>query len=408
LCEGKKLSNIYLPFNKDSDLDNFKVFIQQLSNSDERIKRSCKEKNIGGYVNIETAVKEDESEEKKEEDEEKYSKIEYRYDMVYDSVEIKEKLSGEEKVKALIEFYEKNQRLPRTKEKYKYNEIEFSLYSFWDSIRKRYHIKLYEERLSKIKIFKEEYEKYQSTKFLTPLERVKALVEFYDNNKRLPKAKEKYAYKGIKIKNGHFWNDIKQGRNKHLYELYLSKIDIFREEYERFKNLKEEKKSNLKLTAEEKIKGLVDFYENYHILPKQLDVYKYKGINIKIGRMLDCIKQGYHKDLYEQYLSKIDIFREEYERFKNLKEEKKSNLKLTAEEKIKGLVDFYENYHILPKQLEVYKYEDVKYKIGKFWSSIKEGGHKELYNKYLSKISIFKEEYERVQKLKEEKKLKKN
>jgi hypothetical protein len=396
------VSNIYLPFNKDSDLDNFKVFIQQLSNSDERIRRSCKEKNIGGYVNIESAIKEDESEEKEEEGEEKYSKVEYRYDMVYDSVEIKDKLSGEEKVKALIEY----NKIPKQSEKYTYKEIHFNIGSFWDNIKQGQYKKLYNDSLSGIEIFREDYERIQNLKEekkykkeLTSLEKIEALIEFYEKYNKIPKKEEKYTYKEIQFKIGAFWSSIKQGRCKKLYNDYLSKIHIFKEDYERIQNLKEKKKDKRELTPLEKIEAL----KEYNKIPKQSEKYTYKEIQFNIGSFWNFIQQGIHKHLYDKYLSRIHIFREDYERIQNLKEKKKDKRELTPLEKIEAIIE----YNKIPKQSEKYTYKDIQFNIGKLWNFITQGGNEKLYNDYLSDIYIFKQDFNRVQKLKEEKKNKK-
>jgi hypothetical protein len=396
------VSNIYLPFNKDSDLDNFKVFIQQLSNSDERIKRSCKEKNIGGYVNIEMIVKEDESDKKKEEDEEKYSKIEYRYDMVYDSVEIKEKLSGEEKVKALIEFYEKNQRLPRQKEEYISNEKKIKLGLFWYNIKEGQSKKLYKRYLSEIKIFRDEYEKIQKLKEekkdkeeLTPLEKIEALIEY----NKIPKQTEKYTYKEIEFNIGVFWNNIKKGQSKELYEQYLSKKNIFEKDYQRVQNLKEEKKDKRQLTPLEKIEALIE----YNKIPKTIDIYTYKNIEFNIGRFWSKIKY-YNEKLYKEYLSGIKLFEKDYQKTQILKQEKKDKRELTPLEKIEALIE----YNKIPKRSHIYTYKEIEFQIGSFWDKIKQGRNKNLYEKYLSNIDMFNKDYERAQKLKEVKKLKKN
>jgi hypothetical protein len=216
---------------------------------------------------------------------------------------------------------------------------------------------------------------------------------------KIPKTEEKYTYKGVEFLIGSFWICVKQGINKDLYNEYLSKISIFKEDYDRVQKLKEEKKNKGVLTSLEKIEALIE----YNKIPKTKEKYTYKGVEFLIGSFWIHIKQGINKDLYNEHLSKIIIFKEHYERLQKLKEEKKDIRELTPLEKIEALIE----YNKIPKTEEKYTYKGIKFQIGIFWDSIKQGKNKKLYEQYLSKISIFKENYERVQKLKVEKKLKK-
>jgi hypothetical protein len=385
------------------------VFIQQLSNSDERIKRSCKEKNIGGYINMEMIIKEEESKdenETKEEDDEKCSDIEFRYDMVYNSIEIKEKVSGEEKVKALIEFYEKNNRLPIQKEECISNKKTFKIGMFWHKIKEGYHSKLYKQYLCGIKIFKQEYEKYQISKKenllkkeLTFEQKIKALIHFCENNERLPKGKEECVYEGITFNIGIFWSHTKE-RNNNIYEKYFSGIKIFKDEYDRYQLAKKEKQLKKELTSVQKVQGLIEFYEKYKRLPAPRENYTYKDIEFKIKSFWSSIKEGKNNKLYEEHLSKIKIFKDEYDRYQLARKEKQLKKELTSVQKVQGLIEFYEKYKRLPASRENYTYEGIDFKIGSFWFHVKEQYYNKLYEEYLSNIEVFKEEYERYQRSK--------
>ena len=83
-----------------------------------------------------------------------------------------------------------------------------------------------------------------------------------------------------------------------------------------------------------------------------------------------------------------------------MKEEKKGKKQYTPEEKADLLLEFVQINNRCPKKDEVWN----GVKIGIFWDNIKQGLHKKLYETTLSKNHILKEDYDRVQLLKEEKK----
>jgi superfamily II DNA/RNA helicase len=230
------------------------------------------------------------------------------------------------------------------------------------------------------------------TCLLTVEEKIQALIEL----NRIPKFNEIYEYKNIMIKIGQFWHSLKHGTNKELYEKVLSKIKIFKDDYERLQTLKEEKQTKSSLTVKEKIEALIELNR----IPKKKEIYEYKRIIFNIGIFWHKIKQGKNKEKYEQTLSKIKIFKNDYERLQTLKEEKQNNGTLTVEEKIQALIELNK----IPKFSEMYEYKNISFKIGSFWDHIKQGCNKDKYEKVLSKIDIFKDDFERVQKLKEEKK----
>ena len=83
----------------------------------------------------------------------------------------------------------------------------------------------------------------------------------------------------------------------------------------------------------------------------------------------------------------------------NLKKKKKGKEELTPEQKAELLITFVKEYKRVPKQKQEYK----DFKIGVFWDSAKHRDNKQLYDK-VKNNSILKDDYNRVQQLKEEKK----
>ena len=79
---------------------------------------------------------------------------------------------------------------------------------------------------------------------------------------------------------------------------------------------------------------------------------------------------------------------------------------LTSEEKSEGLLKFAENESRLTRQSETYKYKDVEFNIGNFWTNVKQGLNKQLWTDILSKNNMLLEDYNKVQEIKNHLKLK--
>ena len=148
-----------------------------------------------------------------------------------------------------------------------------------------------------------------------------------------------------------------------------------------------------RMGIDQRVTLLLLFVTENKRIPKREEVYQ----DIKLGKFWDCIKQGRHNKLYP-LLSQIEILRNDYERVQKLKEEKKDKEQLTPKQKCDLLVLFVTENKRIPKK-EVY--QDIK--LGKFWDHIKQGQHNKLYP-LLSQNEILRNDYERVQKLKEKKK----
>jgi superfamily II DNA/RNA helicase len=98
----KTYANIILPFSSKEDECNINKFLKILAQNDKRIKKTYESKTEGGYISIEKI--------KDEEDDKENDDIEFRYDMIYDSMGILQ--NGEEiwmnKYNNLIEWIVKN------------------------------------------------------------------------------------------------------------------------------------------------------------------------------------------------------------------------------------------------------------------------------------------------------------
>ena len=259
---------------------------------------------------------------------------------------------------------------------------------------------IYDTKLKNNIILKEDYDKTQKLQEekkgkeeLTSEQKGELLIEFVEENKRVPKQTEEYK----DFKFGAFWDNIKQGQMKEIYDTKLKHNSILKDDYDHIQQLKEEKKGKELLTPEQKGEILITFVEEYKRIPKQKEEYK----DFKIGQFWDSIKQGRMKEIYDTKLKNNSILKDDYERVQKLQEEKKGKEELTPEQKGELLITFVKEYKRIPKKTEEYK----NFKIGQFWSDIKQGHNKELYETKLKHNFILKENYERVQQIKEDKKM---
>jgi len=111
LHDLKTYANIILPFSSKEDETNINKFLKILAQNDKRIKKSYESKTEGGYISIEKI--------KEEEDEKENEAIEFRYDMIYDSMGILQ--NGEEiwmkRLEEVKKYIDDNDRRPKQKEK---------------------------------------------------------------------------------------------------------------------------------------------------------------------------------------------------------------------------------------------------------------------------------------------------
>ena len=221
--------------------------------------------------------------------------------------------------------------------------------------------------------------------------RVQALIQFAEQQGRLPKSSETHDSCSI----GQYWNNIKQGLHKQFYIEMFQPIQLFREDYDRVQSLKKSKKVAPPPTSQETADALLQFAVEQKRLPKHsetLNVYK-------IGQFWRNTKQGRYKQLYTEKFQPIQLFREEFDRVQTLKKAKETAPPPTSQETAEALLRFAEQQGRLPKFTETHS----GCKIGTFWQLMKQGQCKQLYIQLFQQIQLFREEYDRVRTLKKAK-----
>jgi len=261
-----------------------------------------------------------------------------------------------------------------------------------------------------IKLAEEEEQKNMDTNLIKWIDshalkeiKVMALLEFVEQNKKVPKCTEIYKFlydnKRYNISIGNFWHVIKYGLHQELYINVLSNNKILKEDYERLKIVQKNKEEKGELTNEEKIDSLLEYVNNNKKAPPRTAVCKYKNIVWNIGQFWNHIKHGANEDIYKEKLCKNDILKEAYEKRQKVKEENKEKEDLTIEEKCKELLKFVQTNNRVPTLTEIHKVikndEEIDFHIGSFLHHIKHGSHKEMYDTILSKNELIKEVYEK-------------
>ena len=197
LHSNKTVANIILPFSSKEDEKSICNFLKVMATNDSRIKTSFQNKKLGGYINIENTND-------KEENEDEINQIEFKYNMIYDSMGILQNNQEiwEMKKNLLFEFCNINKRVPKYKESYKNNKIGGWLHNQKNKINNT-------NSTDYINLSVNEYVKKSLDEYLVNKELNKdkeklsyeqwkdLLFEFCDINKRVPKAQE--SYKNNKI-----------------------------------------------------------------------------------------------------------------------------------------------------------------------------------------------------------------
>ena len=211
------------------------------------------------------------------------------------------------------------------------------------------------------------------------------LMKFVNDKGRIPTQKEEF---------GKFWHNTKnrKGRYLEIYQTILSKNSILSADYEKTQKIREDKKD--KLSFEDQAKML---FNTTHV-PKQDEVIYVRGYPFQIGRYWTRILQGQSPYLYKTIISQNPILSVAYE-------EAKRRRVISTKDKANEVIKFVNDEKRVPKYNEVIYVKGFKFKIGKFWVSIKFGQNHVIYKTILSTNLILSADYDKTQKNKEEKKI---
>jgi superfamily II DNA or RNA helicase len=206
------------------------------------------------------------------------------------------------------------------------------------------------------------------------------LMKFVNDKGRIPTQKEEF---------GKFWHNTKnrKGRYLEIYQTILSKNSILSADYEKTQKIKEDKKD--KLSFEDQAKML---FNTTHV-PKQNEVIYVRGYPFQIGRYWTRILQGQSHYLYKTIISQNPILSVAYE-------EAKRRRVISTKDKANEVIKFVNVEKRVPKYNEVIYVKGFKFKIGKFWVSIKYGQNHVIYKTILSKNLILSADYDKTQKKK--------
>lgn len=120
LHSTKTIANIILPFSSNEDQKNICNFLRVIAKNDSRIKKSFENKTLGGYISIENV------EEIKDEENEN---IEFKYNMIYDSMGILQ--NGEEiwikRLEEVKKYIDENGKKPTSTNK----DIKIKQLGWW-------------------------------------------------------------------------------------------------------------------------------------------------------------------------------------------------------------------------------------------------------------------------------------
>ena len=301
LHPSKKIANVYMPCSTEENTKDIRSFIKQLTEYDYKFKEAAHDKKIGTYINFEEVSVGGEKENENENlSGELKEDIQHKYDIIYNSFGV------DSRVNLLLEFVNENNRIPTQKEKYK----EVRLGQFWSNIKCRSN-NLCKQYLEQNELLREDYERFRKNReenkdkeVITPDQKCIILLEFVNENNRIPTAKE--IYKGIKL--GIFWATIKGGQsNNVVYKQYLDQNELLREDYERVRKNREENKDKEVITPDQKCIILLEFVNENNRIPTQKEIYK----GIKLGIFWDNIK-GRNNNLYNQYLEQNEMLKIDY------------------------------------------------------------------------------------------------
>jgi Type III restriction enzyme, res subunit/Helicase conserved C-terminal domain/Helicase associated domain len=300
----KTTANIILPFLSENDEKSINKFLRIIARNDYRIKKSYENKKLYGYILIDKHENEEDKVEKAKnvDDEEEDDVIDFRYNLIYDSMGTLQ--NGVEiwldKLERVKEYIEENGKRPSKHDKNK----EISIIGNWLIIQNSNH-KNKKENMKNTEIydrwtkFTEQYREYfknNDQKWYDILEKVK---KYINENKKRPSAMSKD--KNIKFLG--YWIST-QNKNYETKEQIMKNKDI-QENWKNFLNqYKEYLKSNEEIWFDnlEKVKKYID---QYNKRPSKHDKNKeIKYLGVWIGSQLEKYTQE------EALMKQVKIYNE--------------------------------------------------------------------------------------------------
>ena len=192
--ETKIIANIILPFSSSFDEKNICNFLKVIAKNDKRVKQSFENKKLGGYINIDKIDKEDE-----EEDNEENNEIEFKYNMIYDSMGILQ--NGKEiwmkRLEEVKKYIDENNKAPSNSDKDKFIK---KLAQWIGTQKKNYNIDIIKCKciMKNEQIYNtwtefinnNQYQKYIDLKQLW-YEKLEQVKEYINKNKKTPSNSDK-------------------------------------------------------------------------------------------------------------------------------------------------------------------------------------------------------------------------
>jgi len=218
------------------------------------------------------------------------------------------------------------------------------------------------------------------------------------------------------FKIGMFWRNIRQNYNLPFYHQYLSHSELYRNAFEKRKQLQLSEHERYRLTDSQMAHLMLTFPV---IPPKVRDVISCAKIrevfpdipphlhvkDFQIGVLWNVMKNtGYRQPFYISYLQSNEWYYHDYQKTVEKKKKEQHRYKLTEEE---IAVLFREMDHI-PCHNENVSEEKIRarfphipstahvrpFLIGSYWNNLKQGCNEKFYQEYIHSIDLFRKNYE--------------
>jgi superfamily II DNA or RNA helicase len=325
----KKYSNIILPYSCNEDGDNISNFLKVMANNDKRIKKSYEKKELGGYILFNMNEEDDGKESNKNIDCEEKTNIEFKFEMVYNSMgEIKNlEEIWNQRLQDLKKYIDENKKRPKKdKNNVIVKKLHYWMTNQYTNFKNNENIMKNENIYNKWKKFIEEYSEYftDSIKnWYNMLENVKIYIN--ENKKRpLDNDKDIYIRKLCNwiLRQINNFKDIKSiMKNKDIYK----KWEEFIKDYEEY-FLSNESEWNSKLLL---IKNYIDTYNKLPSSESKDTVIKKYGMwilnqknNFKNKEKIMKNENIYNKwknfieEYSEYFLSNVEIWYNTFDKVK--------------------------------------------------------------------------------------------
>jgi len=309
-------------------------------------------------------------------------------------VSLKERIK--QKMNSLIEYFKTNEMTPSQSKTDEYNKTYgFNLGIFWNNLKRGYNKELFEDAKKKSPNMQKAYDKYleRREKAKDAQQKMNILIEHFKTNEKQPLESKTAEYNnkhGFNL--GEFWNKLRKGHNKELFEDAKKKSPNMQKAYDKYLERRDKAK-----TPQQKMNILIEHFKTNEKHPSESKTAEYNNKHgFNLGNFWNNLMKSQNKELFEDAKKKSPNMKKAYDKFLKKKEERRKKVQKTPQEKMNILIEYFETNDGQPSVSEKEEYNKKHgFNLGSFCYSVMRGHSKQLFQDYLKKSPNMQKAYDK-------------